>query len=337
MSSPPQPRWISVVIFLAAPGAPSRLGFGSWWLRAQHVAWNRSGRMGLSNDLRDQNISPPVRCFCNYDAYHDISAVLQTTARRCQKYFYVFETWWIVEIMGNPSISSKSRPLNFNMHCTASREARRPILKLLRHRKRWTHPSSISENNITFQAIPTSHFPTPETTGNQSPIRAFPRGHSFMGSAVGGLLTAAAYGYWCGLRHRFRVVRWKSRSKPDWFSVRNLTLQAYAIAGHYHSTSAPRRECDGGWVEKKSSTTFPKKNAKKREPEPSTKTVKHPQTGGAVKEGPRLNEIHRNSDCENQENPLLWLRLASIRRIILEVSSIRGTPKSSIDRWDFPL
>ena len=67
------------------------------------------------------------------------------------------------------------------------------------------------------------------------------------------------------------------------------------------------------------------------------KTVKHPQTGGAVKEGPRLNEIHRNSDCENQENPLLWLRLASIRRIILEVSSIRGTPKSSIDRWDFPL
>ena len=203
MSSPPQPRWISVVIFLAAPGAPSRLGFGSWWLRAQHVAWNRSGRMGLSNDLRDQNISPPVRCFCNYDAYHDISAVLQTTARRCQKYFYVFETWWIVEIMGNPSISSKSRPLNFNMHCTASREARRPILKLLRHRKRWTHPSSISENNITFQAIPTSHFPTPETTGNQSPIRAFPRGHSFMGSAVGGLLTAAAYGYWCGLRHRF--------------------------------------------------------------------------------------------------------------------------------------
>jgi hypothetical protein len=79
-------------------------------------------------------------------------------------------------------------------------------------------------------------------------------------------------------------------------------------------------------VEKKSSTTFPKKNAKKREPKPSTKTVKHPQTGGAVKEGPRLNEIHRNSDCENQENPLLWLRLASIRRIILEVSSIRGTP-----------
>jgi hypothetical protein len=50
-----------------------------------------------------------------------------------------------------------------------------------------------------------------------------------------------------------------------------------------------------------------------------------------------LNEIHRNSDCENQENPLLWLRLASIRRIILEVSSIRGTPKSSNDSWDFPL
>eukprot|EP00913_Durusdinium_trenchii_P033587 g31441.t1 len=25
-------------------------------------------------------------------------------------------------------------------------------------------------------------------------------GHSFMGSAVGGLLTAAAYGLWCGLR-----------------------------------------------------------------------------------------------------------------------------------------
>ena len=125
---------------------------------------------------------------------------------------------------------------------------------------------------------------------------------------------------------RKRVVRWKSRSKPDWFSVRNLTLQAYAIAGHHHSTSAPRRECDGGWVGKKSSTTFPKKNAKKRKPEPSTKTVKHPQTGGAVKEGPRLNEIHRNSDCENQENPLLWLRLASIRRIILEVSSIRGIP-----------
>lgn len=36
--------------------------------------------------------------------------------------------------------------------------------------------------------------------GGSVPNMSLETGHSFMGSAVGGLLTAAAYGYWCGLR-----------------------------------------------------------------------------------------------------------------------------------------
>lgn len=36
--------------------------------------------------------------------------------------------------------------------------------------------------------------------GGSVPNMSLETGHSFMGSAVGGLMTAAAYGYWCGLR-----------------------------------------------------------------------------------------------------------------------------------------
>ena len=39
------------------------------------------------------------------------------------------------------------------------------------------------------------------------------RGHSFMGSAVGGLMTASAYGWWCGLRHVWPFGLWQNESK----------------------------------------------------------------------------------------------------------------------------
>lgn len=84
---------------------------------------------------------------------------------------------------------------------------------------RQTQKKSIPQKTCLFLPPLSSSKPlvlAQDSSANPGLSMGFRAGHSFMGSAVGGLMTAAAYGYWCGLRccgHRVMDTWMKDEEK----------------------------------------------------------------------------------------------------------------------------